>query len=71
MDYINACSTTARPGALDWALIFEKLYKCVRDGTETRNALGYSMYHQDLTRELKEILRAGKTVHSLLPDYKP
>ncbi|KAI0279297.1 ketol-acid reductoisomerase [Russula aff. rugulosa BPL654] len=88
MDYMyNACSTTARRGALDWAPIFEaanrpvfeKLYKSVRDGTETRKALefnGRSTYRQDLARELKEIddqeiWRAGKTVRSLRPDYKP
>jgi ketol-acid reductoisomerase len=88
MDYMyNACSTTARRGALDWAPIFEaanrpvfeKLYKSVRDGTETRNALefnGRSTYREDLARELKEIdnqeiWRAGKTVRSLRPDYKP
>ena len=88
MDYMyNACSTTARRGALDWAPvfeaanrpIFEKLYKSVRDGTETRKALefnGRSTYREDLARELKEIddqeiWRAGKTVRSLRPDYKP
>lgn len=87
MDYMyNACSTTARRGALDWAPVFEaanrpvfeKLYKSVRDGTETRKALefnGRSTYRQDLARELKEIddqeiWRAGKTVRSLRPDYK-
>jgi ketol-acid reductoisomerase len=87
MDYMyNACSTTARRGALDWAPIFEaanrpvfeKLYKSVRNGTETRKALefnGRSTYRQDLARELKEIddqeiWRAGKTVRSLRPDYK-
>lgn len=88
MDYMyNACSTTARRGALDWAPIFEaanrpvfeKLYQSVRNGTETRKALefnGRSTYRQDLARELKEIddqeiWRAGKTVRSLRPDYKP
>jgi ketol-acid reductoisomerase len=88
MDYMyNACSTTARRGALDWAPIFEaanrpvfeKLYKSVRDGTETRKSLefnGRSTYREDLARELKEIddqeiWRAGKTVRSLRPDYKP
>lgn len=87
MDYMyNACSTTARRGALDWAPIFEKtnlpvfekLYQSVRDGTETRKSLefnGRSTYRQDLAKELKEIddqeiWRAGKTVRSLRPDYK-
>ena len=88
MDYMyNACSTTARRGALDWAPVFEaanrpvfeKLYQSVRNGTETRKALefnGRSTYRQDLARKLKEIddqeiWRAGKTVRSLRPDYKP
>jgi ketol-acid reductoisomerase len=88
MDYMyNACSMTARRGALDWAPVFEatnrpvfeKLYQSVRNGTETRKALefnGRSTYRQDLVRELKEaddqeIWRAGKTVRSLRPDYKP
>ncbi|KAG2160254.1 6-phosphogluconate dehydrogenase [Suillus bovinus] len=87
MDYMyNACSTTARRGALDWAPIFEKtntpifeqLYESVRNGTETRKSLefnGRSTYRQDLAKELKEIddqeiWRAGKTVRSLRPDYK-
>ena len=67
MDYMyNACSTTARRGALDWAPIFEeanrpvfeKLYKSVRDGTETRRSLefnGRKTYSADLAKELKEI----------------
>ncbi|KAF6754473.1 ketol-acid reductoisomerase [Ephemerocybe angulata] len=88
MDYMyNACSTTARRGALDWAPIFEKanlpifeqLYQSVRDGTETRKSLEYngrSTYREDLNRELaeindQEIWRAGKVVRSLRPDYKP
>jgi hypothetical protein len=39
--------------------VFEKLYKSVRDGTETRNALefdGHSMYREGLSRELEECL---------------
>ena len=67
MDYMyNACSTTARRGALDWAPIFEaanrpvfeKLYESVKNGTETRNSLefnGRSTYREDLAKELKEI----------------
>ncbi|KAG5634903.1 Acetolactate synthase, mitochondrial [Sphagnurus paluster] len=87
MDYMfNACSTTARRGALDWAPVFEKanlpifeqLYESVRNGTETRKSLefnGRSTYRQDLNAELEvinnqEIWRAGKTVRSLRPDYK-
>ena len=85
MDYMyNACSTTARRGALDWAPIFEdantpifeRLYQSVRDGTETRKALefnGRKTYREDLARELtevdnQEIWRAGKTVRALRPD---
>ncbi|KAF9648949.1 ketol-acid reductoisomerase [Thelephora ganbajun] len=85
MDYMyNACSTTARRGALDWAPvfekantpIFEKLYQSVKDGTETRKALefnGRTTYREDLAKELaeidnQEIWRAGKTVRSLRPD---
>ncbi|TEB34763.1 ketol-acid reductoisomerase [Coprinellus micaceus] len=88
MDYMyNACSTTARRGALDWAPIFEKanlpvfekLYESVKNGTETRKSLEYngrSTYREDLARELaeindQEIWRAGKVVRSLRPDYKP
>ncbi|KAJ3739600.1 hypothetical protein DFH05DRAFT_1513970 [Lentinula detonsa] len=88
MDYMfNACSTTARRGALDWAPVFEKanvpifeqLYESVRNGTETRKSLEYNgrpTYRKDLAAELEiinnqEIWRAGKTVRSLRPDYKP
>ena len=76
MDYMyNACSTTARRGALDWAPvfekanlpIFEKLYESVRNGTETRKSLefnGRSTYREDLAKELEvinnqEMWRAG------------
>ena len=67
MDYMyNACSTTARRGALDWAPIFEaanrpvfeKLYESVKNGTETSKSLefnGRKTYREDLARELKEI----------------
>lgn len=88
MDYMyNACSTTARRGALDWAPIFEKanlpvfeqLYESVKNGTETRKSLefnGRPTYRADLQKELdvidnQEIWRAGKVVRSLRPDYKP
>ncbi len=76
MDYMyNACSTTARRGALDWAPVFEKanvpifeqLYESVKNGTETRKSLefnGRSTYREDLAKELavindQEIWRAG------------
>lgn len=67
MDYMyNACSTTARRGALDWAPIFEaanrpvfeKLYESVKNGTETKNSLEFNSrktYREDLAKELKEI----------------
>ncbi|KAF8868774.1 ketol-acid reductoisomerase [Mucidula mucida] len=80
----NACSTTARRGALDWAPIFkdatmpvfEKLYEKVRDGSEIRNVLqsnGKATYRQDLKRELEalgreEIWRVGQVVRSLRPE---
>ena len=83
MDYMyNACSTTARRGALDWAPIFEKantpifeqLYESVKNGTETRKSLefnGRSTYRQDLAKELKEIddqeiWRAGECLSATL-----
>ncbi|EIW57756.1 acetohydroxyacid reductoisomerase [Trametes versicolor FP-101664 SS1] len=85
MDYMyNACSTTARRGALDWAKVFEetnlpvfeRLYESVKNGSETRRSLefnGRSTYREDLAKELKEIdeqeiWRAGKVVRSLRPD---
>jgi ketol-acid reductoisomerase len=83
---LQACSTTARRGALDWAPIFEaankpvfeKLYESVKNGTETRKSLefnGRSTYRKDLEKELmeindQEIWRAGKTVRALRPDAK-
>jgi ketol-acid reductoisomerase len=87
MDYMyNACSTTARRGALDWAPKFEKanlpvfeaLYKSVRDGTETRRSIefnGRKTYREDYAKELKEIdnqeiWRAGHTVRTLRPEHK-
>ncbi|KAK8843336.1 ketol-acid reductoisomerase, mitochondrial [Kwoniella newhampshirensis] len=85
MDYMyNACSTTARRGALDWAPkfkeanlpVFEALYKSVKDGSETRRSLEFNSrktYREDLQKELdeidnQEIWRAGKTVRALRPD---
>jgi len=87
MDYMyNACSTTARRGALDWAPkfeeanlpVFEALYKSVRDGTETRRSIefnGRKTYREDYAKELKEIdnqeiWRAGHTVRTLRPEHK-
>ncbi|KAH9988999.1 hypothetical protein BJV77DRAFT_1061307 [Russula vinacea] len=51
--HVQACSTTARRGALDWAPIFEAANRPV------------------LRSSTREIWRAGKTVRSLRPDYKP
>ena len=66
-DYMyKACSTTARRGALDWAPefekankpVFERLYKSVRDGTETRRALEFGnrkTWREDYDKETDEI----------------
>jgi ketol-acid reductoisomerase len=82
----NACSTTARRGALDWAPkfqaanlpVFEALYKSVRDGSETRRSLEFNSrktYREDFQKELdeidnQEIWRAGKTVRALRPEVQ-
>ncbi|PRQ78109.1 hypothetical protein AAT19DRAFT_9178 [Rhodotorula toruloides] len=58
--------------------VFEKLYKSVRDGTETRRSLefnGRKDYREAFAKETaeidnQEIWRAGKTVRSLRPDAK-
>ncbi|CED82467.1 ketol-acid reductoisomerase [Phaffia rhodozyma] len=87
MDYMyNACSTTARRGALDWAPkfyeankpVFKDLYAAVKDGSETRRSLefnGRKTYREDLQKELdvinnQEIWIAGKTVRQLRPDQE-
>ena len=87
MDYMyNACSTTARRGALDWAPkfyeankpVFEALYESVKNGTETKRSLDFNgspTYREDLARELaeindQEVWRAGKEVRKLRPDYE-
>lgn len=79
MDYMyDACSTTARRGALDWSPrfkenlkpLFNELYDSVRNGTETQKALDFNSrkdYRQALDKELAEIRaleiwRAGKAV---------
>ena len=73
MDYMyNACSTTARRGALDWAPIFEKanlpvfekLYESVKNGTETRKSLefnGRKTYREDLAKECVSVDVVGLT----------
>lgn len=63
MDYMyNACSLTARRGALDWAPkfeaankpVFQELYARVKDGSETRRTLefaGRPTYREDYQKE--------------------
>jgi ketol-acid reductoisomerase len=81
--YAN-CSTTAQRGALDWFKtfrdaarpVFEKLYKSVADGEETRRVLQANSrpdYRQQLEKELKavadsEMWQAGAVVRSLRPE---
>ncbi|AWU78005.1 ketol-acid reductoisomerase, mitochondrial [Pichia kudriavzevii] len=85
MDYMyDACSTTARRGALDWYPIFkdnlkpvfEKLYASVRDGSETQRSLDFNSqanYREELEKELEtirnmEIWKVGKEVRKLRPE---
>jgi ketol-acid reductoisomerase len=85
MDWMYAnCSTTAQRGALDWKPrfkeavlpLFKKLYKSVKDGTETAIVIKANSapdYQEKLDVELKEIResemwRAGAAVRSLRPE---
>src|SRR5438128_9883940 len=85
MDWMYAnCSTTAQRGALDWFKkfrdatkpTFEKLYKSVADGDETRRVLEANSradYREQLEKELKEVAAsemwvAGQVVRSLRPE---
>ena len=85
MDYMyDACSTTARRGALDWypvlkdALkpVFEDLYQSVKTGKETQRSLDFNSqadYRDKLEKELQtirdmEIWRVGKEVRKLRPE---
>jgi len=85
MDWMyNACSTTARRGALDWQLrfkdalkpVFNDLYTSVRNGTETKRSLEFNSqpdYREKYKEELAEIdnleiWRAGKAVRALRPE---
>lgn len=85
MDYMyDACSTTARRGALDWypvfkdALkpVFNDLYNSVKTGAETKRSLDFNSqpdYREKLEEELKviremEIWRVGKEVRKLRPE---
>jgi len=85
MDWMYAnCSTTAQRGALDWRHefrkatepVFERLYKSVESGDETRIVLEANSkpdYQIGLNRELKEMREsdlwtAGAMVRSLRPE---
>ncbi|KKA26587.1 hypothetical protein TD95_003970 [Thielaviopsis punctulata] len=85
MDWMfEACSTTARRGAIDWtprfkdALkpVFNSLYDSVKDGSETKRSLEYNSapdYREKYEAELEEIRnleiwRAGKAVRALRPE---
>jgi len=85
MDYMyNACSTTARRGAIDWSKrfkdalkpVFDDLYTSVENGSETKRSLEYNSqpdYREKYKQELAEIddleiWRAGKAVRSLRPE---
>ncbi|RWA09029.1 hypothetical protein EKO27_g6070 [Xylaria grammica] len=85
MDWMyEACSTTARRGAIDWtprfkaALkpVFNQLYDAVIDGSETKRSLEYNGqkdYRQKFEAEMEEIRnmeiwKAGRSVRSLRPE---
>lgn len=85
MDYMyDACSTTARRGALDWSPkfkdalkpVFNELYDKVVDGTETQRSLDFNSqkdYREKYEKELQEIRdleiwKVGKEVRKLRPE---
>lgn len=85
MDYMyDACSTTARRGALDWyprfrdvlKPVFAELYESVRNGSETKRSLEFNSqpdYRVKLESELEtirnmEIWKVGKEVRKLRPE---
>ncbi|KAK3945872.1 hypothetical protein QBC46DRAFT_359998 [Diplogelasinospora grovesii] len=85
MDWMfEACSTTARRGAIDWtpkfkdALkpVFNSLYDSVKNGEETKRSLEYNSqkdYRERYEAEMEEIRnleiwRAGKSVRALRPE---
>jgi ketol-acid reductoisomerase len=87
MDWMYAnCSTTAQRGALDWkgpfrdavAPVFDKLYKSVRTGEETRIVLSVNNapdYREKLNAELDamrntEMWQAGAAVRALRPENR-
>jgi ketol-acid reductoisomerase len=81
---VASCSTTAQRGALDWSKqfetitkpLFEKLYKNVKEGVETKRVLetcGAPDYREKLQKELdewknSEMWKAGAAVRSLRPE---
>jgi ketol-acid reductoisomerase len=81
---VASCSTTAQRGALDWSKqfetatkpLFEKLYKNVKEGLETKRVLetcGAPDYREKLQKELdewknSEMWKAGAAVRSLRPE---
>jgi len=83
MDWMyEACSTTARRGAIDWSSrfkdtlkpVFNDLYDSVKDGSETKRSLefnGSPDYREKFEKEMNEIReleiwRAGKAVRYVL-----
>ncbi|KKY31999.1 putative ketol-acid reductoisomerase [Diaporthe ampelina] len=85
MDWMyEACSTTARRGAIDWSPrfkdalkpVFNQLYDSVKNGDETKRSLDYNGqpdYREKFEAEMEEIRgleiwRAGKAVRSLRPE---
>jgi len=87
MDWMYSnCSATAQHGALKWRPefkkatlpVFEKLYKSVKDGVETKEVLrdcGKADYKEWLDKKLavlgnSEMWQAGKAVRSLRPKEK-
>jgi len=88
MDWMYSnCSTTAQRGALDWypkfyessLPVFERLYKSVKDGVETKLTLEANSdpnYRKNLEKELQqvrdsEMWRTGETVRKLRPERQP
>ncbi|KAF3929460.1 hypothetical protein AA313_de0208214 [Arthrobotrys entomopaga] len=85
MDWMyEACSTTARRGAIDWSSkfkdnlkpLFQELYESVKTGKETQRSLDFNSqkdYRAKYEQEMQdirdlEIWRAGKAVRSLRPE---
>lgn len=85
MDYMyDACSTTARRGALDWSPkfkaalkpVFNELYDSVINGSETKRSLEFNSqkdYREKFEQELQEIRnleiwKVGKEVRKLRPE---